>query len=110
MRQFPTSFGYPDNAQYLGHIGAIAARLGDSVTARTMFDRLVATDRFQSLPGQESRVFRARIAALRGDRAEAMRLLASAYGPDGTMDLHEEIDFDGMKDYPPFQEFVRPKG
>ena len=34
MSQFPTSAGYPDNATYLGHIGAIAVRRGDLVTAK----------------------------------------------------------------------------
>jgi hypothetical protein len=24
--------------------------------------------------------------------------------------LHREGDFDGVRDYPPFREFVRPKG
>jgi len=84
-------------------------RRGALATAKAMSDRLVATDRFQPLPGQESRVFRARIAALIGDRAEAMRLLLAAYGPSGTMELHDDIDFGGMRDYAPFQEFVRPK-
>ena len=109
MADFPTSVGYPDNATYLGRIGAIAVRRGDLATAKAMSDKLVATDRFQPLPGQESRVFRARIAALIGDRAEAMRLLWAAYGPSGTMELHDDIDFGGMRDYAPFQEFVRPK-
>jgi len=109
LADFPTSVGYPDNATYLGHIGAIAVRRGDLATAKAMSDRLVATDRFQPLPGQESRVFRARIAALIGDRAEAMRLLLAAYGPSGTMELHDDIDFGGMRDYAPFREFVRPK-
>jgi predicted Zn-dependent protease len=110
MREFPTSSGYPDNASYLGRIGAIAARRGDLPTAKEMSDKLVKTDRFQPHPGQESRLYRAKIAALLGNHAEAMRLLTSAYGPSGAMDLHEDIDFEGMKSFPPFQEFMRPKG
>jgi hypothetical protein len=39
-----------------------------------------------------------------------MRLLLAAYGPSGTTELHDDIDFEGMRDYSPFQEFARPKG
>jgi DNA-binding SARP family transcriptional activator/tetratricopeptide (TPR) repeat protein len=110
MREFPTSYGYPDNALYLGRIGAIAARLGDVVTATAMSEKLIKTDRFQPQPGQESRLYRAKIAALLGNQAEAMRLLTSAYGPFGANDLHDDMDFETMKSYAPFQEFMRPKG
>jgi serine/threonine-protein kinase len=110
LHQFPASFGYPDNAYYLGRIGAIAAHRGDELTAKQMSKKLIATDRYQSRPGQESRLYRARIAALLGDRDEAMRLLTAAYGPSGGIELHEDADFEGMKSYPPFREFVRPKG
>ena len=50
LADFPTSVGYPDNATYLGRIGAIAVRRGDLATAKAMSDRLVATDRFQPFP------------------------------------------------------------
>ena len=110
MRQFRTSYGYPDNAYYLGRLGAIAARRGDRATAKDMSNRLIKTDRFQAVPGQESRFYRARIAALLGDHAEAMRLLVSAYGAFGTTELHDDMDFEGMKSYPAYHEFVRPKG
>jgi predicted Zn-dependent protease len=110
MREFPTTSGYPDNAYYVGRIGALAARRGDSATAKAMSHQLKKTDRFQAGPGQESRLYRAKIAALLGDHAEAMRLLTSAYGAFGTTELHEDMDFEGMKSYPAFQEFVRPKG
>ena len=62
------------------------------------------------LPGEVSIVWRASIAALLGERAEAMRLLIEAFGRQGTMEMHGNSDFDGMKDYPPFREFIRPKG
>jgi hypothetical protein len=110
MRQFRTSFGYPDNAYYLGRIGAIAARRRDVAMANAMSAKLVKTDRFQSAPGQESRLYRARIAALLHDRPEAMRLLVSAYGASGSVELHDDMDFEGMKSFPAFQDFVRPKG
>ncbi len=109
-RDFRTSAGYPDNAFYLGRVGAIAARRGDSATARAMADKLVATDRYQPLPGRESRLYRAKIALLLGDRPQALRLLVAAYGATGTIELHDDLDFEGMKDYAPYQEFVRSKG
>jgi hypothetical protein len=38
-----------------------------------------------------------------------MRLLIDAFGPQGTMELHTNSDFDLMRGYPPFLEFTRPK-
>lgn len=110
VKKFPTSAGYPDNALYVGRIGAIAARRSNVVEAKAMSEKLRATDRFQPRPGQESRLFRARIAALLGDSVEALRLLTSAYGQSGTLELHDDMDFEGMKGYAPFREFLRPKG
>jgi DNA-binding SARP family transcriptional activator len=109
-REYPTSRGYPDNVAYLGRIGTIAARRGDSTLARRMFERLREMERAQPVPGQEAVVFRARIAALLGRRAEALRLLVDGFGPAGTTELHDDFDFDGMKSYPPYREFLRPKG
>jgi tetratricopeptide (TPR) repeat protein len=107
---YPASTGYPDNVAYLGRIGAIAARLGDLTLARAMAGRLETMDRAQPLPGQEAIVFRARIAAALGEREHAMRLLREAYGVAGTVELHGDVDFEGMKTYPAFREFQRPKG
>jgi len=109
-REYPSSYGYPDNVIYLGRLGTIAARLGDQTLASAMAARLKDMDRPQPIPGQESIVFRARIAALLGQREEAMRLLTDAYGAAGTTELHVDNDFEGMKTFPPFQEFIRPKG
>ncbi|MGQ0703461.1 MAG: BTAD domain-containing putative transcriptional regulator [Gemmatimonadales bacterium] len=109
-REYQTSVGYPDNVAYLGRIGMIAARLGDVSLAGTMAARLKVMDRAQPIPGQEAIVFRARIAALLGQQEESLRLLVEAYGPTGTLELHHDIDFASLISYPPFQEFLRPKG
>jgi len=109
-RKYPTSRGYSDNVEYLGHLGMIAARRGDRSLAKEIAVKLKAMDRAQPVPGQEALVFRAKIAALLGDRDEAMRLLMDAYGAAGGSDLHGDIDFESLKSYPPFQEFLRPKG
>ncbi len=109
-REYPTSVGYPDNVEYLGHLAMIAARRGDRSAALELAGRLKALERFQPLPGQEAMIFRAKIAALLGDPEEAMRLLTAAYGSSGTTELHGDYDLEVLRDYPPFQEFVRPKG
>ncbi len=57
---------------------------------------------------------RARIAALLGDREEAMTLLQQAIDKAANYGfgvwLHRDMDFESLRDYPPFQEFTRPKG
>jgi hypothetical protein len=60
-------------------------------------------------------VARARIAALSGNRAEAVRLLQRVtdnfqIANTPSLFLSEDPDFDSLRDYPPFQELVRPKG
>jgi predicted Zn-dependent protease len=101
---------HPESVEYIGHLGAIAARRGDDTTARQLADQLRGREVEAPIPGEESIVWRARIAALLGERTDAMRLLIEAFGPQGTMELHNNSDFDGMRDYPPFREFIRPKG
>ena len=101
---------HPDHVDYIGHMGTIAARRGDRVEAQRLADQLKDREIEAPIPGEGSIVWRATIASLLGDRANAMRLLIEAFGPQGTMELHGDIDFDGMRDYPPFREFVRPKG
>jgi hypothetical protein len=55
---------------------------------------------------------RARIAALRGDRAGAVTLMRQAFDQDliGRMYLHIDPDFESLRDFPPYQELLRPKG
>jgi tetratricopeptide (TPR) repeat protein len=101
---------HPDNADYIGHLGAIAARRGDRTAARHLSDQLKDREVEAPIPGETSIVWRAQIAALLGEQAEAMRLLIEAFGSQGTVELHGNSDFDGMRNYPPFKEFVRPKG
>ncbi len=55
---------------------------------------------------------RARIAAVLEDRDDAMDLLRRAIdqGVYDAYGLHRDIDFESLRDYPPFQELLRPKG
>ena len=51
----------------------------------------------------------ARMAALLGERERAVNTLRNYRG---VYDIgpHREFDFESLRDYPPFQELVRPKG
>jgi tetratricopeptide (TPR) repeat protein len=102
--------GDTTSAVYLGSLGAIAARRGHRTEAEAIALRLKGLEHFVPLPGNDAIVARARIAALLGDRDRAMGLLTEAFGPAGTDMLHQDIDFEGMRDDPRFREFIRPKG
>jgi tetratricopeptide (TPR) repeat protein len=101
--------GEPLNVDDLGFLGASSARLGDRQRAATA-DSLLALVRQPYIRGRHT-LWRAQIAALLGDRSGAVRLLrqADAEGAVVALDLHRERDFESLRDYPPFQEFVRPK-
>ena len=55
---------------------------------------------------------RARIAAVLGDRQEAVALLRRAYREGARYGLSFLFDpeYDSLRDYEPFLEFMRPKG
>ncbi len=103
---------YPENTEYLAVLGRLAARRGDRAEALRISEELRSFR--HPLWERNHTLERARIAALLGDREEAMTLLQQA------MDLgvqwghgpwwHRDIDFESLHDYPPFQELIRPKG
>jgi tetratricopeptide (TPR) repeat protein len=100
----------PGNLDYQGYLGALAARLEDESEALAISNALQALDR----PGPRDRLtfWRARIAALLGDREGAMTLLREAYAQGAKFDarLHLDLDLEPLWDHPPFQELLRPKG
>jgi tetratricopeptide (TPR) repeat protein len=100
----------PEDLSSLGHLGVIHARLGEAADARALSDSLRALDR-PYLWGQHT-YWRARIAALLGERDEAVRLLwqSAGEGISFGMSMHADPDLDPLLDFPPFQEFIRPKG
>jgi hypothetical protein len=55
---------------------------------------------------------RAAISALLGERDEAVELLRETFvrGHHYSKRLHREMDLEPLRDYPPYQELVRPKG
>jgi hypothetical protein len=79
----------------------------------------MSSNRRPHLFGQPT-LWRARIAALLGNREGAVRFLREAIsqglipldltqGLGYSMWLHRDIDFESLRDYSPFQELLRPK-
>jgi len=101
---------FPGSVEYLGYLGAIAARRGNREEAERISRAL--NDFEQPYIGGQHTLWRARIASLLGNRDEALALLRGAvgqgvrYGPD----LHADPDLKPLRGYPPYQEFMRPKG
>jgi hypothetical protein len=88
-------------------LGALAVRRGDLAEAARM-DAWLAGRESSAHAG----LARARLAALRGDRAQAVALLRQAYDRRlrGRMFLHLDPDFESLRDDPAYRELVRPKG
>ena len=92
----------------------LAARRGDRAEAHRLLAR---NDSSLSGSGRVAhgwaQVAHARVAAILGDREEAVVYLRRAmpfvgFDLDG-ISLHTDIDFDSLRDYPPFVELVRPR-
>jgi tRNA A-37 threonylcarbamoyl transferase component Bud32/tetratricopeptide (TPR) repeat protein len=105
----------PKDRLYLAALGKLAARRGDRAAA------LSASEQLRSMRNPVTgdvvpavTLERARIAALLGNREEAVALLQQGIGQGAYMapqwGVHDEIDFASLQDYPPFRELVRPKG
>jgi serine/threonine protein kinase/tetratricopeptide (TPR) repeat protein len=101
---------YPENLDYQGCLGTLAARRGDRDEAMRIFEELGNLERpflfGEHLWGQ------ARIAALLGEKERAVALLREAFsqGLNYGVYLHRDIDLEPLWDYPPFKELLRPKG
>ena len=100
----------PDNVDYKGHLGVLAARTGDRAAAMRISEALGSLER-PYLSGQHL-YWQARIAAVLGERERAVTLLRNAYAEGRRHDasVHAEMDFESLRDYPPFRELLRPKG
>jgi class 3 adenylate cyclase/tetratricopeptide (TPR) repeat protein len=99
----------PQEIDNFGFLGTLAARRGDREKAMFVSDSLKRIDR-PYLFGQHT-YWRARIASLLGERKEAVELLQESFAQGrkfGTY-LHCVIDFEPLKDYPPYQELLKPK-
>ncbi|MCX6234957.1 MAG: hypothetical protein NT175_09595 [Bacteroidetes bacterium] len=100
---------YPENIDYLGYLGALAARKGEREKAMNITEKLKRIDR-PYLFGQHT-CWRARIAAQLGELAQAMELLQESFAQGKAFDIniHRDIDFEPLQDYQPFRELLKPK-
>jgi len=99
----------PGDMDLTGALGVVSARRGDSAAARRFSDSLSAlTDR-----GDAGRAlyWQARIGSLLGERERAVSLLREAYtrGRYVWMPVHRDMDFEPLRDYPPFRQFLRSR-
>jgi len=94
----------------LGRRGTLAARLGLADSARAISRRLAGLAS-AGLVGRHT-LWRARIAAVLGDQADAMTLLRQAFaeGLGYGLWIHTDTDLEPLREYPPFRELARPKG
>ena len=101
---------YPDEPAFLGHLGVIDARRGSARLAREWQMRLAELQGAYLL-GQAT-LWRARIGARLSERDLAVRLLWQAvgegvgFGPS----LLADPDLAPLRGFPPFEEFLAPKG
>jgi serine/threonine-protein kinase len=99
----------PDSVTYLGFLGAASARKGQNEEALQVSKELEA-DKRPYLRGNPT-YWRARIAALLGDKEAAVNLLRQAT-KEGYYysSIHPTEDFESLADYPPYIQLMKPKG
>jgi len=104
---------FPQNPTYLGRLGKLAARRGDREEALRVSEQLRQSV-VVGWGGGRATVQRAGIAALLGDRDQAVTLLRQVLGVTysyaDVYPPHQDVDLEPLYDYPPFQELMRPKG
>jgi tetratricopeptide (TPR) repeat protein len=94
----------PEDLQVLSKLGFIAARKGDTVEAQRIYSIL---EQFQN---KYSVYYQACLSSLLGDKENSVRLLREAVKLGYPyVSLHADMDLEPLLDYPPFQEFMKPK-
>ena len=101
---------YPDDVNYQGFLGTLAARRGDREEALRISEGLVGLNDPYDF-GRDT-YWQACIAAILGERERATELLRASFaqGRAHGIQLHRDPDLESLFDYPPFQEFLKPKG
>jgi len=99
----------PENMDYLGFGGALAARRGDREEALRI-SRQLEDIKKPYLLGSNT-YLRACIAALLGEKKNAVSLLREALAQGRSYwDLYIDVDFESLRDFSPFKELIKPKG
>jgi len=100
----------PQDPDYLGIQGALAARLGRRDEAMRISGELERMSGPYLFGTNTYR--RACIAAVLGDRQGAVNLLGKSFaeGSPHLISIHREIDFEALWDFEPFRELLKPKG
>ena len=99
----------PGNVTYTALAGAVAARAGDRHAATKFATSLgMAT----SNPGGQTELRRAQLAALLGQREQAVELLREAFarGLSMSLALHRQMDLETLRGFAPYDELMKPKG
>jgi len=100
---------FPEEEDYLGRLGTVAAQKGEKEEALRISIEL-EEDKRPYLFGNPAH-WRARIAALLGDKEGAVNLLRQAIKQGFSYaSLHSIKDFESLADYPPFVQLMKPKG
>jgi len=100
----------PNNVNFQGFLGVLAARLGEDEEALRISDGLEGmADPYDF--GRDV-YWQACIASLLGERERAMTLLREAYARGRMYEiiLHTDMDLEPLHGYPPYEEFIKPQG
>jgi tetratricopeptide (TPR) repeat protein len=101
----------PEVVRYLGLLGLTVARLGDRERALHVSEQLAAMDADAVFWYDDRTEWRAGIASVLGEHMEALRLLQEEFRRGWlSLGVLRSADFDPLRDYPEFQELMRPKG
>ncbi len=98
----------PDVIEFQYHLGLIAARLGNREEAAKISDSLKNLQRPYLFGGHT--YCRAGIAAILGEREQAVALLQESFRQGHDYELHIDFDFESLRSYLPFIELMKPKG
>jgi serine/threonine protein kinase/tetratricopeptide (TPR) repeat protein len=100
----------PDNQDYQGYCGVMAARLGDRENASMILEALYSKD--ESYLFGSHLYWCACIAAVLGEQQRAVNLLREALGQGYSYGIYVllDMDFESLRNYPPYIELMRPKG
>jgi tetratricopeptide (TPR) repeat protein len=99
----------PQSSAYIALAGAVAARTGDRAAATRHAEAL---GRLSSEPDGTVELRRAQLAALLGQREQAVALLRDAFAQGLSMStaLHRQMDLEGLRGFARYDELMRPKG